>query len=112
MMLDVKKIIQATTMVTAIALVVKGLGFVEKILLAYFFGTGIEVDAYLVAYTIPFSAYIVLREVVEPSFLPTFLRTWRASIRDGWRLFSVVGTLAAAAAGCGDRRWAYCWPSP
>ncbi len=80
-------------MVTAIALIVKGLGFVEKILLANFFGTGIEVDAYLVAYTIPFSAYIVLREVIEPSFLPTFVRTLGASIRDGWRLFSVVGTL-------------------
>jgi putative peptidoglycan lipid II flippase len=46
-----------------------------------------------VAYTIPFSAYIVLREVVEPSFLPTFVRTLGGSIRDGWRLFGVVGTL-------------------
>jgi murein biosynthesis integral membrane protein MurJ len=92
-MIDVKKIVQATTVVTAIALVVKGLGFVEKILLAYFFGTGIEVDAYLVAYTIPFSAYIVLRDVVEPAFLPTFLGTLRASSRDGWRLFSIVATV-------------------
>jgi putative peptidoglycan lipid II flippase len=92
-MLDTKKVLQATTVVTAIALVVKGLGFVEKIVLAYFLGTGIEVDAYLVAYTIPFSAYIVLREVVEPSFLPTFVRTLGTSVRDGWRLFSVFGTL-------------------
>jgi len=79
--------------VTAIALVVKGLGFVEKLMLAYAFGTGIEVDAYLVAYGIPFSAFIVLREVVEPAFLPTFLRTRRASEREGWRLFGVVATL-------------------
>lgn len=86
-------IVQATAIVTAIALLIKGLGFVEKLLLAYAFGTGIEVDAYLVAYSIPFSAFIVLREVVEPAFLPTFLRTWRASERDGWRLFSVVVTL-------------------
>jgi putative peptidoglycan lipid II flippase len=92
-MIDVKKIIQATTAVTAITLLVKGLGFAEKILLAYFFGTGIQVDAYLVAYSIPFSAFIVLREVIEPAFLPTFLRTWRLSERDGWRLFAVVGTL-------------------
>ena len=91
--IDVKGIVRATTIVTAIALVVKGLGFVEKILLAYFFGTGIQVDAYLVAYTIPFSAFIVLREVVEPAFLPTFVSTWRASDRDGWRLFSVIGTV-------------------
>jgi murein biosynthesis integral membrane protein MurJ len=92
-MIDIKKIVQATTVVTAIALVVKGLGFVEKILLAYFFGTGIQVDAYLIAYTIPFSAFVVLREVVEPSFLPVFVQTLRGSGRDGWRLFSVFGTL-------------------
>ena len=92
-MIDVKKIVQATTVVTAITLVVKGLGFIEKLLLAYFFGTGIQVDAYLVAYTIPFSAYIVLREVVTPAFLPTFLQTWRQAQRDAWRLFGIVGTL-------------------
>ena len=104
-MIDVKKILQATTVVTAIALVVKGLGFAEKLLLAYFFGTGSQVDAYLVAYSIPFSAFVVLREVVKPAFLPTFVRTLRLSDQEGWHLFSVVGTLllilltAATAAG-------------
>ena len=92
-MIDVKRIIQATTIVTVIALVVKGLGFVEKLLLAYFFGTGAQVDAYLLAYSIPFSAYIALREVVKPAFLPTFLRTLRDSEEAAWRLFSVSGTL-------------------
>jgi len=91
-MVDVKKIVQATTVVTAIVLVVKGLGFVEKLVLAYLFGTGFQVDAYLVAYSIPFSAYGVLREVVKPAFLPTFLRTWKTREADGWRLFGVVGT--------------------
>lgn len=92
-MIEVKKIVQATTIVTVIALVVKGLGFVEKLLLAYFFGTGAQVDAYLVAYSIPFSAYVVLREVVKPAFLPTFVRARRASEEEGWRLFSIIGTL-------------------
>jgi putative peptidoglycan lipid II flippase len=87
-----RKIIQATAVVTAIVLVVKALGFAEKILLAYFFGTGMQVDAYLVAYSIPFSAFVVLRAVVEPAFLPTFLRSLRLSERDGWRLFSAVGS--------------------
>ncbi len=87
------KIIRATTLVTAIILVVKGLGFVEKLLLAYLFGTGIEVDAYLVAYNLPFSAFVVLREVVRASFVPTLMRTWRSSMQDGWRLFSITGTL-------------------
>ncbi len=88
-----RSILQATTLVTGIALVVKGLGFVEKVLLAYFFGTGPEVDAYLVAYSLPFSAYVVLREVVKPAFLPTFLRTRQLSEKDGLRLLAVVATV-------------------
>ena len=88
-----KSIIRATTLVTAITLVVKGLGFVEKLLLAYFFGTGIQVDAYLVAYSLVFSAYVVLREVVKASFVPTLMRAWRISLQDGWRLISITGTL-------------------
>jgi putative peptidoglycan lipid II flippase len=100
-----RQIIQATAVVTIIVLMVKGLGFVEKVLLAYFFGTGIAVDAYLIAYSLPFSAYVVLREVVKASFLPTFLRTWQDSKPRAWRLFSVVGTvlliLLSAATICG-----------
>ena len=88
-----RRVIQATLVVTAITVGVKGLGFVEKLLLAYFFGTGMEVDAYLVAYGLPFSAYVVLREVVKPAFLPTFLRARSAAERDGWRLFAIVGTM-------------------
>ncbi|MFC2029589.1 murein biosynthesis integral membrane protein MurJ [Chloroflexota bacterium] len=100
-----RQIIQATAVVTVIVLMVKGLGFVEKVLLAYFFGTGIAVDAYLIAYGLPFSAYVVLREVIKASFLPTFLRTWQDSRPRAWLLFSVVGTvlliLLSAATICG-----------
>jgi murein biosynthesis integral membrane protein MurJ len=92
-MKSTQSILRATTMVTVIILVVKGLGFIEKLLLAYFFGTGIEIDAYLVAYSLPFGAFVVLREVVRASLVPTLMRTWRAAERDGWRLFSIVGTV-------------------
>lgn len=87
----VGRIMQATALVTALTFVVKGLGFVEKLLLAFFFGTGPEVDAYLVAYSIPFSAYIVLREVVKPAFLPTFLQNRREAEGRDWRLFGSLG---------------------
>jgi putative peptidoglycan lipid II flippase len=88
-----RSILQATTLVTAIALLVKGLGFLEKLLLAYLFGTGPEVDAFLVAYSLPFSAYVVLREVVKPAFVPTFLRIRQESERDALRLLAVSGTV-------------------
>ncbi len=92
-MSSARQIVKATTIVTAITLLVRGLGFAEKLLLAYVYGTGIQVDAYLVAYSIPFSAYIVLREVVRASYLPTFLRTGRTSEGQSWKLFSVIGTV-------------------
>ncbi|HNS51465.1 MAG TPA: murein biosynthesis integral membrane protein MurJ [Anaerolineae bacterium] len=86
-------VLQAAFLVTVLTLVVKGLGFAEKLLLAYFFGTGHEVDAYLVAYSIPFSAFIVLRDVVEPAFLPVFLTAERREEGLAWRLFSTTGLL-------------------
>ncbi len=86
------RIVRATVGLALLGVVVRGLGFVEKLVLAYFFGTSIEVDAYLVAYSLPFSAYIVLRDVIEPAFLPTFLRTQRDSPQDARRLFWAAGT--------------------
>lgn len=86
-------VLQAAFLVTLLTLVVKGLGFAEKLLLAYFFGTGPEVDAYLVAYSIPFSAFIVLRDVVEPAFLPVFLAAERRAEGLARRLFSTTGLL-------------------
>jgi putative peptidoglycan lipid II flippase len=55
---------------------------VEKLLLAFFFGTGPEVDA-----------YVVLREVIKPAFLPTFLQSRCEAGGRNWRLFAVMGTL-------------------
>lgn len=90
-----RAILRATALITLLSLGVKALGFFEKLLLAYFFGTGVEIDAYLLAYGLPFSAFIALREVVKPAFLPPFLRTWRASQKDGRRLFCTSGTILA-----------------
>lgn len=87
-----RRVIQATLGLAVVAVLVRSLGLIEKLLLAYFFGTGIEVDAYLVAYSLPFSAYIVLRDVVGPAFLPAFLQTERESERDAWRLFRAAAT--------------------
>jgi len=56
---------------------------------------GPEADAYLIAYSILFSVYIILREVVGPAFLLPFLQSRRETKGRGWRLFSVTGTLPA-----------------
>jgi murein biosynthesis integral membrane protein MurJ len=85
------KIIRATCIVMGITIAVKVLGFLEKLILAYFFGTSMEVDAYLIAYSIPFMIFTLVREVIEPAFLPTFMESMKD--RDeltGWRLLSIV----------------------
>jgi len=88
-MLNARRIIQATGVVTAITLAYQALGFGEKLLLAYYFGMGIEVDAYLLAFSIPFFSFIVLSETVEPALLPTFLSLGEET----WRLVRTLGTV-------------------
>jgi putative peptidoglycan lipid II flippase len=86
-----KKIVRAAGIVTVIAVAVKLLGFIEKLVLAYFFGTGMEVDAYLIAFSIPFTVFILVREMIEPAFLPTFMACIEnEGEKAGWKLFSVV----------------------
>ena len=78
-------------MVMGIAVAGKVLGFVEKVLIAYFFGTSMEVDAYFVAFSIPIILFILIREIIEPAFLPTFMGIMK---EDGeiaaWKLFSIA----------------------
>ena len=86
-----KKIVRATGIVMGIAVAGKVLGFVEKLLIAYFFGTSMEVDAYFVAFSIPVILFILIREIIEPAFLPTFMGVMK---KDGeiaaWKLFSTT----------------------
>jgi len=86
-----KRIIRATVIVMGIAVAGKVLGFVQNLLIAYVFGTSMEVDAYFVAFSIPVILSILVREIIEPAFLPTFMGVME---KDGeiaaWKLFSTT----------------------
>ena len=69
-----------TTLLLVVTLAYKLLGFLEKVLLASRFGTGPEVDAYLIAFSVPFGLAVVLRDLLEPALLPVFLRLDRKSV--------------------------------
>ena len=56
-----------------ITLLVKVLGYAEKLVLANYFGTGYEVDVYTVVLTLVLSLFFFFREIVEPGFLTVFL---------------------------------------
>jgi murein biosynthesis integral membrane protein MurJ len=94
-MSDSGRIARSTSWLVLITGIQKGLGFLEKLALAYFFGTGLETDAYLVAYSAPFLLFLMLRDVIEPSLLPSYLKLKGWADRQG-RLVGMVGLLLAA----------------
>ena len=87
--LTTNKIIRSSSGLLAITLLVKIFGYVEKLLLANYFGTSYLVDVYTVVFTIVFSLFLLFREIVEPSFLNIFLDT-RSKGNEvvSWNLFN------------------------
>ncbi|MBJ6369810.1 murein biosynthesis integral membrane protein MurJ [Snuella sedimenti] len=75
----------------AITLVVKVLGYVEKLLLAKYFGTGYEVDVYTVVVTVILSFFFFFREIIEPGFLRVFLdaRLKDNNEQQAWSIFNL-----------------------
>jgi murein biosynthesis integral membrane protein MurJ len=92
------------TLVGTAALLAKLFGIVEKIALAFYFGTGPAADAYFVVTGFVVMMGSLARELTEPVMMPLFVRRMeaeggtphaRALVR--LFLFSTVGVLAAAA---------------
>ncbi len=86
-----------TTLLLVVTVAFKVLGFLEKVLLARQFGTGPEVEAYLIAFSVPFGLAIVLRDLLEPTLLPVFMRLSGRADRRAWRLAALIATVL----GCG-----------
>jgi putative peptidoglycan lipid II flippase len=82
-------IFRSTGVVIGITVFIKIFGFVEKLILAYYFGTGYVLDSYLVAFSVPLMLFVMVREIIEPSFLPTFMGVLHdEGEKQGWRLAS------------------------
>ena len=73
----------------SITLIVKVFGYVEKLVLAKYFGTSYQVDVYTLVLTIILSLFYFFREVVEPGFLNIFLDA-KSKGKDevSWNLFN------------------------
>jgi murein biosynthesis integral membrane protein MurJ len=83
------------------------LGYAEKLILAYFFGTGATVDVYNIILTLVLSVFLFFREITEPAFLPRFLLAVNREERgQAWGLFGwfgrwiLLGTLALTVVIC------------
>lgn len=82
-------VLKSTAILVVITLGVRGVGYVEKLVLAYYYGTGPEVDAYLVVVGLILSLFVLVRELVEPGFMAVFTGLREAGDEEeGWRFFN------------------------
>lgn len=82
-------IIKSSSGILLITLLVKVLGYVEKLLLAKYFGTSYQVDVYTVVLSVIISVFIFSREIIEPGFLNTFLNSRKdGNESESWGLFN------------------------
>ena len=87
-------IARSSLIIGIVTIGVRMLGYAEKIILAYYFGTGYTVDVYNIILTVILSVFLFCREIIEPAFLPRFLRAVTEQDRKGaWNLLSAVGRL-------------------
>ncbi|WP_025742484.1 murein biosynthesis integral membrane protein MurJ [Aquimarina pacifica] len=73
-----------------ITFLVKALGYVEKLILAKYYGTGYEVDVYTVVITLVLSFFYFFREIIEPGFLRVFLtaKEKEPDDKEAWDIFN------------------------
>lgn len=67
-------IARTTVAITGILLLVKVLGYFEKIIVAYYWGTGTEADVYYAVTAILIGIALLFREVTEPGFMNILTR--------------------------------------
>jgi len=85
------KIIKSSFGILLITLLVKVLGYTEKLILANYFGTSYHVDVYIVVLTIVLSLFFLFREIVEPGYLNVFLNCRsNGQESESWRIFNKV----------------------
>ena len=84
-------IIKASLLLSAITCFIKIAGYAEKMLLAYYWGTSYEADAYNAVFALIISIFVFFREIIEPGFLNNFLKV-RHNIgeKESWSVFFTV----------------------
>lgn len=68
-------IFKSSVIIAGITVFTKLLGYVEKIVVAYYWGTGYQADTYYAVVTIIISVSLLFREITEPGLLNMLVRT-------------------------------------
>ena len=90
---------------SVIAVFAKVFGFVEKLIVAHFFGTEAQADVYFASMGIVLSAVFLIKELIYPSVLPVFAQTLKISFfassdlfrKIFFRLLSILAVFAVIA---------------
>ena len=90
------RIAKSTGGLTGILTGIKVLGYAEKKLLAHYFGTGYQVDAYVVSFQLMKAFWEFARGLLSPSYLPTLIG-YRATAGEAqsWQFISTMFNLMA-----------------
>ncbi|HEY3416904.1 MAG TPA: lipid II flippase MurJ [Armatimonadota bacterium] len=90
------RILRATGALMLVQIVLRGFGFIEKMILGKYFGTEWMADAYNAGKDIAFYVYQFIDQAVMHSFLPVFVGRLREhGEEDAWRLASTVINMLA-----------------
>src|SRR5687768_8962792 len=85
--LSTNAIVKSTIGLFAVSMVLKIAGYGEKLVLAYYFGTSDDADAYILVLAILLSFFFLFREVVEPGVMNVFMRSDET---EAWGIFNYV----------------------
>lgn len=87
-----RPIVRSSVGLLTITLLVKVFGYMEKLLMAYYFGVSYQVDAFTTVFTLILAVFFFFREVIEPGFLQVFLKCKNDGDEKGaWDLFNIIG---------------------
>lgn len=87
-------VIRSSFAVFTITMVIKLLGYGEKILVAFYWGTSGMTDVYNIVVGILISIFVLVREIIEPGFLGGFLNAMHlGDSRGAWNLFNIFARL-------------------
>jgi putative peptidoglycan lipid II flippase len=93
---SVNNIVRGTLVIVAVSILAKFIGFIREVTIASSFGATGEVDAYLVAYTVPFLLMAVVGASLATVVIPVFNEYIAAGKREeAWSTFSALFTLVA-----------------
>lgn len=89
-----RRVLLSASMLGFLTIGGKLLGALEKVLQARTLGTSADLDAYLVAISIPTSMYFYAREVIEPAVLPVYQKLKHdAGLHEARQFASAVGLI-------------------